>query len=106
MSVNGLQIALLGGLLFGAGFAGLLCRLLPAHADAAEVLDRLAPAAPRVRDDGEPASDALNDRLGRWAWKSLPAALLGRPPSPDLPCCGSRSAASTATRSSSPSSAW
>ncbi len=84
MSVNGLQIALLGGLLFGAGFAGLLWRLLPAHADAAEVLDRLAPAAPRVRDDSESDSDALNDRLGRWAWKSFPVALLGRPPSSDL----------------------
>jgi pilus assembly protein TadC len=84
MSVNGLQIALLGGLLLGAGVAGVVWRLLPAHADAADVLARLAPAKPGSRDDHETAGDALNDRLGRWAWKTMPAALLGRPPAQDL----------------------
>ena len=84
MTGNGLQIALLGGLLFGAGVAGLVWRLLPASADPVEALDRLAPVKPCSRDIHEPGGDTLNDRLGRWAWKSLPAALLGRPPTQDL----------------------
>lgn len=84
MSVNGLQIAILGGLLLGAGFAGVIWRLLPVHVDAAGALDRLAPAKPGSRDDNDQAGDALNERLGRWAWKALPGALLGRPPVQDL----------------------
>ena len=84
MNVNGLQIALLGGLLLGAGIAGVIWRLLPAHVDAADALDRLAPARPGARDDHDPAGDSLNDRLGRWAWKALPGALLGRSPVQDL----------------------
>lgn len=81
---TGLQLAILSGVLMGAGVAGLLWRLLPAHPDPVDVLARLAPEASRPAGPVEPVGESLADRLGRWGMKTLPGGVWGRPPTQQL----------------------
>jgi Flp pilus assembly protein TadB len=85
MSITGLQLAIVGGVLLGAGVAIAVWRLLPARPDLGDVLDRLSPDSsgrilrgPEV-NDGSPA-----DRLGRWGVRALPSSIWGRSRSQEL----------------------
>ncbi len=83
--MTGLQIALALGALTGLGVAVMAYQLIPAQPDLADVLARLSP--PARRRPGAPAPSANPDteeRLGIWAERTLPARLLGVPPSRDL----------------------
>lgn len=86
MITTGLQLAILGGVLFGAGVAGLAWRLLPAHPHPGDVLAGLAPDAARPDvaspDDQERATLPLV--LGRWGMRALPRSVWGNPPAQDL----------------------
>ena len=80
---TGLQLMLAAGILVGAGVALLIWRLAPAEPDLADALRRLSPehaahattAAPdhRSRRTGR-------ERIGAWAMRTLPAAVLTSPP--------------------------
>ncbi len=83
--MTGLQLALALGALIGIGAAGLLFAAVPAQPDLGDVLARLSP--PARRRLGGPAISANPDaeeRLGIWAERTLPARLLGVPPTRDL----------------------
>src|SRR5665647_3161010 len=72
--ITGLQLAILGGGLVGAGIAMLVWRLAPADPDLGETLARLSPEhARRPAETVQGAADG-RERLGRWAMKTLPAA--------------------------------
>jgi len=80
MSVTGLQLALLGGVLFGAGVALLVWRLLPARPDLGDVLSRLAPDKAGHTGRGTDVGDGSTaDRLGRWGLRALPGSIWGKP---------------------------
>jgi len=72
--MTGFQVAILGGLVVGAGFAVLLLRFAPVHADLAEALARLAPGPDVRHADAGPRPPAL-ERAGAWALRVLPASL-------------------------------
>ncbi len=89
MITTGLQLAILGGVLAGAGLAGLVWRLAPVHAHPGDVLARLSPdadaALARANAEVDPADDAtLADRLGRWGMRLLPRSVWGSPPRQEL----------------------
>lgn len=86
MITTGLQLAILGGVLVGAGTAGICWRLLPVHPHAGDVLARLAPEAARPPAPELDTSDGgtLADRLGRWGMRVLPAGMWGNPPRQEL----------------------
>lgn len=78
--MTGLQLALTGGVLFGAGIALLVWRLVPARPDLGDVVQRLAPdgssRAARLEETGD---GSTAERLGRWGVRVLPSAVWGRP---------------------------
>lgn len=83
--MTGLQLAVASGALIGLGVVLLGWRLLPAQPDLADALDRLAPtrpgaAAPTPRAAGAPPpnGDRVTLRVGEWAIRTLPAAVLHR----------------------------
>lgn len=89
MITTGLQLAILGGVLAGAGLAGLVWRLAPVHAHPGDVLARLSPdadaALARANAEADPADGAtLADRLGRWGIRLLPRSVWGTPPRQEL----------------------
>ena len=80
MTVTGLQLALLGGVLCGAGVALLVWRLLPARPDLGDVLGRLSPDKEGHSGRGTEVGDgSAADRLGRWGVQALPGSVWGRP---------------------------
>ncbi|MGV8848176.1 MAG: hypothetical protein ACOH16_01400 [Propionibacteriaceae bacterium] len=80
MIVTGLQLALLGGVVLGAGVALLIWRLLPARPDLGDVLDRLSPdSTTRARWGAEAGDGSTTERLGRWGVRVLPSSIWGRP---------------------------
>jgi len=82
--ITGLQLAILGGGLVGAGIAMLVWRLAPADPDLGETLARLSPEhARRPAETVQGAADS-RERLGRWAMKTLPAAAWARVPVTEL----------------------
>lgn len=84
--MNGVSLAMLFGALLGAGLAGMVYALVPAQPDLRDVLTRLSPAArrPLAGAPGPTAAPSVEERLGIWAQRSLPARLLGLPPQRDL----------------------
>lgn len=86
MITTGLQLALLGGVLGGAGLAGIVWRLLPVQPHPGDVLARLAPEAARpvTVEPGAQTGGTVSDRLGRWAMKTLPGGTWGSPPRQEL----------------------
>lgn len=81
---TGLQLALAGGALIGLGVALLVWRLVPAHPDLADALQRLSPEQARRREVATPAGTDRRERLGVWALKLLPAASWARIPTREL----------------------
>ncbi len=80
MTITGLQLALFGGVLFGAGVALLVWRLLPARPDLGDVLSRLSPDKGGHTARGPGAGDGSTaDRLGRWGLRRLPGSIWGKP---------------------------
>lgn len=88
--ITGLQIALLGGLTFGAGLAVLLWRLAPAHPDLDDVLARLSPQGGRRHRDQHPAEGPpeLADQVGLWAMRRLSGGIWGKTPTRELALLG------------------
>lgn len=86
MITTGLQLAILGGIVGGAGLAGLVWRVLPVHPHPGDVVARLSPEAarPPVSEPDLADGGKLSDRLGRWAIKTLPRGVWGSPPSQEL----------------------
>lgn len=85
--MSGLQVAILLGAIAGTGLAGMLYALVPAQPDLRDVLTRLSPPARRPRTTATPgpaAAPGVEERLGIWAQRTLPARLLGLPPQQDL----------------------
>ena len=83
MITTGLQLAILGGLVFGTGLAGLVWRLAPVQPHPGDVLARLSPDAarrPPAAETDDPGMSTLADRLGRWGMKLLPRSIWGSPP--------------------------
>ena len=83
--MTALQLALVLGVVVGAGLAGALYALVPAQPDLGDVLARLSPAS--RRRDAVTAPSAVPDteeRLGIWAERTLPTRLLGPAPARDL----------------------
>lgn len=86
MITTGLQLAILGGILGGAGLTGLAWRLLPVHPHPGDVLARLAPEAarPNPPDPELAGGGTFTDRLGRRAMAALPSGVWGTPPRQEL----------------------
>lgn len=89
--ITGLQLALTGGALAGAGVAIGLWRLIPADPDLADVLTRLSPVNPRRRPTTGAGSGAVSleqlgrdDKLGIWALRHLPVTAWARTPTKEL----------------------
>lgn len=85
--MTGLQLALLIGAMLGAGVALALYLLIPARPDPGAVLTRLSPPARTHRFTPDPATASvpgLEERVGIWAQRTLPARLLGVVPATDL----------------------
>lgn len=83
--MTGLQVAITGGALVGAGIVLLVWRLAPADPDLAAVMDRVA--GPRNRTaahDPEPDGHDVRARAGLWAMRRLPPAIWGKPPTREL----------------------
>lgn len=80
MITTGLQLALLGGGLAGAGAATLMWRIVPSRPDLGDVLLRLSPEGTRRTHDAEPGDGSMTERLGRWGMKVLPASVWGNTP--------------------------
>ena len=81
----GAQLAAAAGALLGLGVALLLVRVLPAHPDLGQALDRLSPTRTRARSDPVVAAPTdVTARVGLWAMRALPAATWGRPPTAAL----------------------
>ena len=79
MTITGLQLALFGGVLLGAGLALLAWRLLPARPDLGDVLDRLSPdKGGRTAHGQDFGGGSAADRLGRWGQRALPGSIWGR----------------------------
>ena len=86
-SPTGLQLVITAGVLVGAGVALLIWRLVPAHPDLRDTLERLSPEAAlhhRAATEPKPAEVGSTERLGRWGLTRLPAGIWGRPPTRDL----------------------
>lgn len=84
---TGLQLALLGGALLGAGLAVLIWRLLPAAPDLADVVHRYSTEGVRSRlaaTQARTTTSGHTDKLGAWAMTRLPAAWWGRTPTKEL----------------------
>ncbi len=78
--ITGLQLALLGGGLVGAGASLALLRIAPVRPDLSDVVRRLSPdrggsTGHSVEGDGRTWADLL----GRWSVRALPGAIWGRP---------------------------
>ena len=84
--MTGLQFALVGGALAGLGVALLLSRLVPAHPDLRDTLDRLSPTPIRPNPAAAAAAVGLSgrERLGVRAVNLLPAAVWVRTPVREL----------------------
>lgn len=84
--MTSLQFALLAGTLIGVGVAGLVYQLVPPQPALADVLSRLSPPARRRPGSPTPTTStpSVQERLGIWAQRTLPARLLGLPPARDL----------------------
>ncbi len=82
---TGLQLALLGGVIAGAGLALLLWRLVPAQPDLGDVVRRYSEGSARgTRAVTAAVSTNTTERLGVWALKRLPNSWWGRTPTKDL----------------------
>jgi Flp pilus assembly protein TadB len=83
--VTGLQLALAGGALAGLGVALLLGRLVPAHPDLRDTLDRLSPTPTRT-PSALPVGEGVRgrERLGLWAARTFPPAAWVRTPVREL----------------------
>ncbi|QBX57285.1 hypothetical protein EXE58_18875 [Nocardioides seonyuensis] len=81
--ITGLQLALVAGGLIGLGVALLVVRLVPAHPDLADALDRLAPARPTT-GPARAAPTTAQERVGVWAMRTLPPGLWVRTPHREL----------------------
>ncbi|MBO1756464.1 type II secretion system F family protein [Allobranchiibius sp. CTAmp26] len=82
---TGLQLAIAGGGLVGLGVAGLIWRLVPAHPDLGDALDRLSPTPVRRGPADAVAAPAdTREWLGQWAMKTLPAGAWARVPHQEL----------------------
>ena len=86
MMTTGLQLALLGGALIGAGLSLLLWRLTPAAPDAADVVQRYSPEGVRARATARSALIVTGtpERLGIWAIKRFPSSWWGKTPTKEL----------------------
>lgn len=86
MMATGLQLAILGGVLLGAGLALLLWRTIPAQPDLADVVRRYSQQTLRARaaSVATPTTANTTDRLGVWAIKRLPSSWWGSTPTKDL----------------------
>ena len=83
--MTALQLALVFGIVAGAGLAGALYALVPAQPDLGDVLARLSPASRRRAATATPsATPDTEERLGIWAERTLPTRLLGAAPARDL----------------------
>lgn len=80
--MNGLQIMMASGALIGLGIVLLIARLLPAHPDAADALDRLAAKPATTRTATSPST--RTERLGTWAIRALPPSVWVRTPRREL----------------------
>lgn len=86
---TGMQLALLGGMLIGAGIALMIWRLTPAQPDLADVINRYSAAANRRHTDLVAAHQTdTTDRLGVWAIKRLPTSWWGKTPTRELALLG------------------
>jgi Flp pilus assembly protein TadB len=85
---TGLQLMLAAGILVGAGVAFLIWRLAPAEPDLADALRRLSPEHAAAHATTAASATAGfrtgRERIGVWAMRTLPAALLTSPPRPHL----------------------
>lgn len=86
--MTGLQLALLGGAIVGAGIAALLWRLVPADPDLADVVYRLSPQAAKARSSVPVAAQTRMDRLGLWSMRHLPARWWAGTPTKELALLG------------------
>ena len=83
--MTGVQLAIILGAVVGIGLAGLVYYLVPAQPDLGDVVDRLAPPARRGPGAVAPTvAPGMEERMGMWAERTLPARLLGIPPARDL----------------------
>ncbi|WP_404348487.1 hypothetical protein LG324_12980 [Phycicoccus jejuensis] len=83
--MTGVQLAIILGAVVGIGLAGLVYYLVPAQPDLGDVVDRLAPPARRRPGAVAPTvAPGMEERMGMWAERTLPARLLGIPPARDL----------------------
>jgi Flp pilus assembly protein TadB len=83
--VTGLQLALAGGALAGLGVALLAARLVPAHPDLRDTLDRLSPTPTRTPAAVTVAEGVRGrERVGRWAARTFPPAAWVRTPVREL----------------------
>ena len=83
--MTGVQLAIILGAVVGIGVAGLVYYLVPAQPDLGDVVDRLAPPARRRPGAVAPTvAPGMEERMGMWAERTLPARLLGIPPARDL----------------------
>lgn len=79
---TGLQIMTVSGALIGLGLVLLIARILPAHPDPVEALDRLSPKPTSARATAVPSN--RTERLGTWAIRMLPPSLWVRTPTREL----------------------
>jgi len=80
MTITGLQLAGLGGVVLGAGVALVVWRLLPARPDLGDVLGRLSPDTDGHSGRGPDVGDgSAADRIGRWGVRALPGSIWGKP---------------------------
>jgi hypothetical protein len=80
MTITGLQLAVLGGVVLGAGVALVVWRLLPARPDLGDVLGRLSPDTDGHSGRGPDVGDgSAADRIGRWGVRALPGSIWGKP---------------------------
>ncbi|PUB29040.1 hypothetical protein C8K30_103466 [Promicromonospora sp. AC04] len=86
MMTTGLQIALLGGAVFGLGVALLVWRLMPADPDVVDVVRRYSPEAAKERSAvrTEVVAPGTVEKLGIWAIRRFPASVWGRSPTKEL----------------------
>lgn len=85
--MTGLQIAMLSGALIASGVAVLIAGLVPAPTHLKDAISRLQPTTVLAP---EPTGVSVDTevRIGRWAERRLPTAVLGAPPDKDLALLG------------------
>ncbi len=87
--MTGLQAALLAGLAVGGGVSLVLWALVRAQPDLGDVLARLSPVSRKVvAPVGPQAEPGTQERVGIWAERTLPSAVLGTVPAQDLAVLG------------------